>query len=156
MSYRIFVADDHDIVREGVKSLLKSRPEWEICGEACDGNEAYGGVLRTRPDAVVLDVSMPGKGGLDVTRELIASDPEIKILLFTMHDSISLFQTAMNIGARGVVLKSRAARDLMHALQIVLQGGTFFNPGASAEQREKRSTNNNIFRVRIDYALDMA
>jgi DNA-binding NarL/FixJ family response regulator len=137
MPTRIFVADDHDVVREGVKSLLKSRPEWTICGEAADGKAAIEGIQSTKPDAIVLDISMPLVGGLDVATQVIQQNPEMKILIFTMHDSKSLVQAAMRVGARGVVLKSYAARDLIQALERILGGGSFFESGGS--QRLKKS-----------------
>jgi CheY-like chemotaxis protein len=85
MPIRIFVADDHDIVREGVKSLLKSRPEWTICGEASDGTQAASLIGKIDCDIAILDISMPGKSGLEVAASVSRKHPEIKILIFTMH-----------------------------------------------------------------------
>src|SRR5580704_16411785 len=90
MPIRIFVADDHDIVREGVKSLLKSRPDWTICGEASDGIQAESRIEKVDCDIAVLDISMPGKSGLEVAAAVSRKHPEIKILIFTMHSGKTL------------------------------------------------------------------
>jgi len=126
MPIRIFVADDHEVVREGVKSLLKMRPDWVICGESANGPDTITGVFASRPDAVVLDLSMPGLNGLDVAKRIVASGSPTKILVFTMHDSGVLTEEAKKVGAHGLVHKSLAGRDLIRALEVLLQGGTFF------------------------------
>jgi DNA-binding NarL/FixJ family response regulator len=130
MPVRIFVADDHDIVREGVKSLLRSRSDWIICGEAANGNDAVAGIREVQPDVAVIDISLPGLSGLAVTREVAKLNPGTKTLIFTMHDGKSLLNAAAEAGAKGLVLKSFAARDLVGALEILIAGGTFFHPGA--------------------------
>ena len=126
MSVRIFVADDHDIVREGVKSLLRSRPDWRICGEASNGNDAITRIRDIQPDAAVVDISMPGVSGLEVTKQVLRTNPEIKLLIFTMHAGNTLSESAREAGAKGLVLKSFAARDLVRALETIIAGGTFF------------------------------
>ncbi len=126
MPIRIFVADDHDIVREGVKSLLKSRPEWTVCGEASDGTQAASLIGKIDCDIAILDISMPGKSGLEVAASVSRKHPEIKILIFTMHGGKTLHSAAREAGAHGVVQKSFAARDLVRAIEALIDGGNFF------------------------------
>jgi DNA-binding NarL/FixJ family response regulator len=126
MLIRIFVADDHDIVREGIKSLLKSRPEWTVCGEASDGTQAVSLIEKVECDIAILDISMPGKSGLEVAASVSRKHPEIKILIFTMHGGQTLHSAAREAGAHGVVQKSFAARDLVRAIEALIDGGNFF------------------------------
>jgi DNA-binding NarL/FixJ family response regulator len=137
MPTRIFVADDHDIVREGVKSLLKSRPEWTICGEASDGIQAASLIDKVDCDIAILDISMPGKSGLEVAASVSRKHPELKILIFTMHGGKTLHSAAREAGAHGVVQKSFASRDLIRAIEALIDGGDFFpkdstSPSASS------------------------
>src|ERR1700685_14455 len=126
MPIRIFLADDHDIVREGVKSLLKSRPEWTICGEASDGVQAASLIGKVDCDIAILDISMPGKTGLEVAASVSRKHPELKILIFTMHSGKTLHSAAREAGAHGVVQKSYASRDLIRAIETLIDGGNFF------------------------------
>jgi DNA-binding NarL/FixJ family response regulator len=145
MSARIFVADDHDIVREGIKSLLRSRPEWTICGEAADGASAVKGIHETACDAVVLDVSMPKMSGLEAARKISAANSDVRILIFTMHGGKSLFNAAREAGAHGLVLKSFAARDLVRALERIINGGTFFESDPDTQAKPKRGLGSAFF-----------
>jgi DNA-binding NarL/FixJ family response regulator len=120
------VADDHDIVREGVKSLLQSRPEWTICGEASDGIQAASLIEKLDCDIAILDISMPGKSGLEVAATVSRKRPEIKILIFTMHSGKTLHTAAREAGAHGVVQKSFASRDLVRAIEALINGDEFF------------------------------
>ena len=130
MSPRILIVDDHEIVREGIRTLInRARPNWEICGEAANGNEAIAAVQSLKPDVVVLDITMPVLSGLEVTQRLIKSDSKTRILMFTMHESARLANDVREAGAQGLVLKSQASRDLIVAIETLLSGGTFFpNP----------------------------
>ncbi len=139
MPIRVFVADDHEVVREGVKSLLRMRPDWVICGESANGPDTIDGVIATGPDALVLDLSMPGLNGLDVARRIIADGKDTKILVFTMHDSIVLTEEVRKVGAHGLVHKSLAGRDLIRALEIILEGGTFFESGSGDGRGSEKS-----------------
>lgn len=130
MPVRIFVADDHEVVREGVKSLLRMRPDWVVCGESANGPDTVDGVIASRPDALVLDLSMPGLSGLEVARRIVADGKDIKILVFTMHDSVVLTEEVRKVGAHGLVHKSLAGRDLIRALEVILGGRTFFESGS--------------------------
>jgi len=129
---RILVVDDHDVVRQGVRRILRNRPEWEVVGEAQDGVEAIEKTKSLDPDLVILDVSMPRKDGLEVTGEATKSGVRSKFLVLTMHDSKELVAAARKAGASGYVNKTHAARDLIRAAQDIFDGGTFFSETASA------------------------
>ncbi|HEU0048123.1 MAG TPA: response regulator transcription factor [Nitrososphaera sp.] len=126
MSIRILIVDDHDVVREGVRAILKKRSDWEICGEAANGQEAMTQTENLRPDVVILDITMPNMSGLDVARRIVHNAPRSRILMFTMHDSETVEQAVRGSGAHGLVLKLHAARDLVKAVDTVIEGGTFF------------------------------
>lgn len=134
MKYRILIADDHEIVRRGIRTFLTSlRPDWEICGEASDGEQAIEAVQRLRPDVLVLDITMPGLSGLEAASAINKLDLGCGILIFTMHESESLGGEVRASGARGYVCKSQAARDLIVAIDSLLKGGTFFGGKPAAE-----------------------
>ena len=137
MPARILIADDHDVVREGVKTILKARPEWDVCGEAADGEETVNQVKQLHPDVVILDITMPRLSGLEAAQKLARISPDTRVLIFTMHDSRSVVRAVKQVGARGVVIKAFAARDLIRALELVLAGGTFFGPDDISEAKEK-------------------
>jgi DNA-binding NarL/FixJ family response regulator len=124
---RILIADDHEIVRRGIRTLLQARPEWEICGEARDGREAIQLAKELNPDVIILDVSMPVLGGLVAADDILRMNPKMKILIFTMDESKSLRNLVQTCGARGLVVKSQAADVLIEALDRVLSGITFFS-----------------------------
>jgi DNA-binding NarL/FixJ family response regulator len=131
----IFVADDHDVVRTGIRALVESRPGWRICGEASTGPDAEREAIASGADLVLLDLAMPGANGLEAARSILAAKPETKILLFTMHQSEELFREAEEVGVAGYVLKSRAGSELSHAIEEVLAGGRWFPSLPFAEAR---------------------
>src|SRR5262250_969962 len=116
MPFRILVADDHEVVRRGLCGLLGSQPDWEICGEASNGREAVEKTLQLKPDVVILDVGMPVLNGLEATRQILKSNPQARVLILTLHDSDQVVREVLNAGARGFLLKSDAARDLVAAV----------------------------------------
>ena len=126
MSVSILIVDDHEIVRQGIRSLLQGRPQWKICGEAGDGREAVRLAQELKPDAIILDVTMPVMGGLTAAHEITKCNPACRVLIFTMHDSPTLGKFAQRSGAHGLVVKSQASRQLIKALEAVLSGETFF------------------------------
>jgi two-component system, NarL family, response regulator DegU len=127
MAARILIADDHEIVREGIRTLIdRSRPEWDICGEAKNGEEAIEAVKTLRPDVIVLDITMPKMSGLEAAPRIAKLGVGCRVLMFTMHDSDRLASEVRNAQAQGLVLKSQAARDLIRAIERLLAGGTFF------------------------------
>jgi DNA-binding NarL/FixJ family response regulator len=128
MSVKILIADDHEVVRQGIRTILSARPDWEICGEALNGQEAIRLAAELRPDAIIMDITMPVMSGLEAARQLTKNKVSAPILIFTMHESRSLADSVKDTGARGFVYKSRAARDLIRALEILLKGGSYFGP----------------------------
>ena len=127
MAARILIVDDHEIVREGIRTLIdRSRSDWEICGEATNGEEAIEVTKTLKPDIIVLDITMPGMSGLEAARRIAKLGLGCRILMFTMHDSDRLTIEARQAQAQGLVLKSQAARDLIRAIERLLAGGTFF------------------------------
>lgn len=127
MAVKILIADDHEIVREGIRRVLEARPEWQICGEACNGQEAVRMARELAPDVIIMDVSMPVMSGFEAADEISRLPMCSRVLFFTMHDSGSMAGTARRSGGQGFVVKSRAAQDLIQALERLLRGGTFFD-----------------------------
>jgi DNA-binding NarL/FixJ family response regulator len=140
MPARILIVDDHEVVRQGIRTILKARPQWEVCGEAANGREAIEQTKALKPDVVIMDITMPEMSGIEATRELTRQNVPGSILIFTMHESSNLADTVREAGARGFVLKSRAARDLLDALETLMGGGTFFgaDPGKSAKPKAQQ------------------
>jgi DNA-binding NarL/FixJ family response regulator len=134
---RILIVDDHEIVREGVRTLIaRSRPDWQICGEASNGREALDAVKALAPDVVVMDVTMPVMSGFEAAARLARSNANCRIIIFTMHEFDRLDEEVRNVGAHGYVLKSQATRNLIAAIESVLSGGSFYGiaaPPAPAE-----------------------
>jgi DNA-binding NarL/FixJ family response regulator len=128
---RILVADDHEIVREGLRSILERRPEWIVCGEAATGRQALSEAVRLQPDVILLDISMPELNGLDATPQILEVVPSAKILILSAHDSERLIRQMLSSGARGYMLKTDAGRDLIAAVDAVSQGRLFFTASVS-------------------------
>lgn len=125
MVIRILLVDDHPVVRHGLRALLGLLPDWEVIDEAEDGSEALDKVQRLNPDVVVLDISMPKMGGLEACRLIRETAPQCEILILTQHDSPQMLREALDAGARGYVMKSHAARDLLDAVEAVSQHKSF-------------------------------
>jgi DNA-binding NarL/FixJ family response regulator len=123
---RILIADDHEVARKGIRSLLEDHAGWEVCGEACDGREAVGFAGTLKPDVFLLDIGMPNLNGLDATRQILATSPEARILILTIHDSEQVVREVLAAGASGFLLKSDAGRDLVAAVEALQNRRTFF------------------------------
>ncbi len=123
---RILLADDHDIVRRGLKELLEEHPGWRVCAEAATGAEAVRLALEHRPHVAVLDVTMPELNGLEATRRIRKAAPETEVLVFTMHESEELIREVLAAGARGYLLKSDAASQLVPAVASLARRQPFF------------------------------
>jgi DNA-binding NarL/FixJ family response regulator len=128
MKLRILIADDHEVVRQGLCNLLQTHEGWEICGEARDGREAVEMAKQLKPDVVILDIGMPNLNGLAATRQLAQQNPQQKIIVLTITDSDQVIREALDAGARGFVLKSDAARDLVTAVEALQRDRMFFTP----------------------------
>src|ERR1700752_4394243 len=123
---RVLVADDHEVVRKGLRSIVEEQPGWEVAGEACDGREAVDKARALRPDVAVVDVSMPGLNGLEATRQMLRNDPKTRVLILTMHESDPLIREVLDAGAGGYLLKSDASRDLVSAVEAIRKNKTYF------------------------------
>jgi DNA-binding NarL/FixJ family response regulator len=124
---RILVADDHELVRQGLRALLESEPQWTVCGEAATGREALVLALDLKPDVLILDLALPELNGLEVIRQVRRTLPT-RILVVTMHGSDDIAREAIDAGANGYVLKSDAGRTLSEAVRTVLSDGQFVSP----------------------------
>ena len=123
---RILIADDYEVIRFGVRSLLASHEGWELCGEAANGIEAVQMAAELKPDVAVLDIGMPHMNGLEAARQILQDRPQTLILVLTMDESEQTVRGALQAGVRGIVLKSDAARDLILAVEAVQNNRTFF------------------------------
>jgi len=126
MALSILIADDHDVVRRGMKSILEAHSGWEVCGEASNGREAVELAKKLKPHVVMLDVTMPELGGLEATRQILGILPRTEILILTMHESEELVGEVLEAGARGYVLKTDTGRDLLAAVEAVSEHRPFF------------------------------
>jgi DNA-binding NarL/FixJ family response regulator len=127
---RVLIADDHGIVRSGLRLLLERQPDVEVIGEAADGAEARELAIRERPDLAILDLKMPKLTGLQATREIKAQAPEVAVLILSMHDDDRYVAEAMKAGASGYVVKTQADTDLVAAIRAVERGESFPAPEA--------------------------
>ena len=153
MATRLLLADDHDIVLEGIRTLVaRSGRPWEICGEARNGEEAVEMIQRLKPDIAVLDITMPVMSGLEAAKKISKTRTATRMLMFTMHESGRLEIEARESGAHGYVLKAQAARDLIRAIDYLIEGHTFF--GAPPEPASKKENKNPGILLRQAFAFD--
>jgi len=125
---RIFLADDHAVVREGLKSLVNAQPDMEVIGEAADGRTAWEQARECKPDIVVMDLSMPQLNGAQATERLKQACPQVKVLALTVHEDKGYIQQLLQAGASGYVLKLAATEELIHAIRVVAAGGVYLDP----------------------------
>ena len=123
---RILIADDHDIVRKGLRALVQEEPSWQVVADVQDGRSAVVKTQELKPDIAILDIAMPLLNGLDATKQIAKINPDTKVLILTMHDSELLIQNVLNAGARGYLMKTDAGRDLVVAIRALLLGQTYF------------------------------
>jgi DNA-binding NarL/FixJ family response regulator len=128
---RILVADDHEIVRLGLRALLEAHNDWQVCAEGLTGRDAIEKVSQLKPDVVVMDISMPEMNGLDATREILKFAPRTEVLILTMHESEQVVREVLEAGARGYVLKTDAGRSLVAAVESLAQHRPFFTSRVS-------------------------
>jgi DNA-binding NarL/FixJ family response regulator len=125
---RIVIADDHELIRRGIRGLLASKPHWHVVAEANNGRDAVRMIQELKPDVVILDFSMPEMNGIDAAQEISRLHVETEVILLTMHDSEEIIREALISGARGFVLKTDADRDLVDAVDMVSKHRQFFTP----------------------------
>jgi DNA-binding NarL/FixJ family response regulator len=128
---RILIADDHDVVRSGLRHLLSEHPGWEVCGEAVTGREAVAMARELVPNVAILDLTMPELNGLEATRQIKSAVPSTEVLIFTMHESERLMRDVLAAGARGYLLKSDAARHVVLAVETLAAHKPFFTSKVS-------------------------
>ena len=128
MGVRLLVADDHEIVRKGLRALLEAEAGWEVVAEAVNGKDAVEKAKQIKPDVAILDISMPLLNGLEAARQIVKSLEHTKVLVLTVHDADPLIQQVLEAGARGYMLKSDAGRDLVIAVDALRRNKTFFTP----------------------------
>lgn len=130
---RVFLADDHPVVRNGLRGLIAAEPDMAVVGEAFDGAAAVREVVELRPDVVVMDVSMPGLGGAEATARIRQDCPGVKVLALTAHEDRGYLKQLLAAGATGYVLKRAAAADLVRAVRVVAAGETYLDPAVAAQ-----------------------
>lgn len=128
---KILIADDHDIVRKGIKNLLEDHEGWKVCAEAGSGREAVSLAITHKPDVVVMDYSMPELNGVEATRQIRNALPDTEVLIFTMHDSEDVLQKALSAGARGYLVKSDDSGQLITALHALSRHKAFVSTAVS-------------------------
>jgi DNA-binding NarL/FixJ family response regulator len=128
---RILLADDHTVVRQGLRKVLEERPEWEVIAEAGDGREAVREAERLTPDVAILDVAMPLLNGIEATRQIAKRVPTTRILVLSMHADEAYVRQILEAGALGYLLKDSADVDLIQAVSAVSQGKSFFSPAVA-------------------------
>jgi DNA-binding NarL/FixJ family response regulator len=134
------IADDHAIVREGLRRLLDSEADIEVCGEAADGREVLSLVADRSPDVVILDISMPRLGGLETLERIRSGHPKVKVVLLSVHGDAPFVQSAVQLGADGYVLKNGRISEVLSAVRAVVRGGSYFSPPVAKEIAEQLRT----------------
>ncbi len=141
-SYNILLADDHAILRQGVRKIIEESDDMAVIGETGDGIELLGLLKKTTPDLIILDISMPSLRGIEATSEIKEANPEIKILILTMHKRKEYLYHALSAGAEGYMLKEDTSRDLLSAIETIRRGGIYLSPYLSREFTDE------FFRIR--------
>ncbi|HEY6802328.1 MAG TPA: response regulator transcription factor [Pyrinomonadaceae bacterium] len=153
---RILLADDHDVVRRGLREQITTHEGWEVCGEASDGREAVKLASKLMPDVAVIDLSMPELNGLEATRQIRKESPRTEILIFTMHETEHLIREVLSAGARGYVLKSDNGRHLITAVEALSHRKPFFTARVSETlldtflKVDAKPDENSVFRTLTD------
>jgi DNA-binding NarL/FixJ family response regulator len=128
---RILLADDHTLVRQGLRKILEARQDWEVVAEASDGRSAASLAIEHKPDVALLDIGMPLLNGIEATRQITRRAPQVKVLILSMHADEAYVTQALHAGARGYLLKDSADTDLVRALTAVIEGKSFFSPAVA-------------------------
>ena len=131
MGLRILLADDHTLVRQGLRKILEEVNDWEVIGEANDGREAVRQAVKKKPDVAILDVGMPQLGGIEAARQIMRRAPNVKVLILSMHADEAYVTQALRAGAKGYLLKDSADADLIRSVTAVSQDKSFFSPSVA-------------------------
>jgi DNA-binding NarL/FixJ family response regulator len=129
---RLLLVDDHPVVLDGYKLMLNAQPDLEVCATACNAADAFGAVAREQPDLVLTDLNMPGRGGLDLIKDLVAINPELKVLVCSMHDEMLYAERALRAGAKGYLTKDTPGPMMLTAIRRVLDGGIYVSERLAA------------------------
>ena len=129
MDIKIFIADDHKIIRDGLRSLIARQKNLEVVGEACDGRTAVKLVRELTPHVVIMDIAMPDLNGLEATRKVVAADPDVKVIALSMHSDRRYVSQMLKAGAKGYLLKECAFEELYRAIEAVVAGKVYLSPG---------------------------
>jgi two-component system, NarL family, response regulator NreC len=127
----ILLADDHNIVRQGIRKILEDQPDWEVVAEAGDGREAVRQALELRPDIAILDIGMPLLNGIEAASQITRRAPQVKVIILSMHPNEAYITRALQAGAKGYLLKDSADDDLIRAVNLVSQGKSFLSPAVT-------------------------
>jgi DNA-binding NarL/FixJ family response regulator len=124
----VLIADDHEVVRRGLRALIQEQPGWQVVAEVANGRDAVAKAEEFKPDVAILDISMPSLNGLDATRQIVKLSPSTKVLILSIHESDQLIHKLVGVGARGYILKADAGRDFIAGVKALLANKTFFTP----------------------------
>ncbi len=125
---RLLLADDHTLVRQGLRKILEERPDWEVVEEVGDGREAVRAAIAQKPDVAIVDAAMPLLNGIDATQQIVRRVPETRVLMLSMHSDEAYLTRALQAGATGYILKDSAGKDLLKGVEAVAAGQPFFSP----------------------------
>lgn len=128
---RVLICDDHTLFRDGIRAILGNEPSIEIVGEASNGREAVKAASALAPDVVLMDISMPDLPGYEATRRILAAEPRVKVLVLTMFDEEDFIARCLDAGAAGYILKGSPSSQLLYALDVVMKGGRYVDPGVA-------------------------
>ncbi len=129
---RILIVDDHPVVCLGLARLIDSEPDLEICGEACTPDEAFRQLSKSKPDLLLTDLTMPGRSGFEFVRDVLALQPNLSILVVSMHDEMIYAERALRAGARGYIMKESGGENIIAAIRLVLRGQVYLSPKLTA------------------------
>lgn len=128
MAIRVFIVDDHPLVRQGLAQIIESQDDLELCGEAEDSSTAMRGIEQTKPDAIIVDISLQGNNGLELIKNVKAIHEHVPILVFSMHDESIYAQRALRAGAKGYVMKKESSEKIVDAIRRIIKGEIFVSP----------------------------